>query len=72
MGLFGKWQPVYADVGVPTFPLKGKRPAIKGYDKGKSDQRLRLAAMTAREGLGGAMRGSRGPGSADQVPLARR
>jgi hypothetical protein len=30
-GLFAEWQPRYAEVGVATFPVRGKSPAIKGY-----------------------------------------
>lgn len=31
MGLFAEWQPRYAEVAVPSFPVVGKKPAIKGY-----------------------------------------
>jgi hypothetical protein len=30
-GAFAEWQPRYAEVGVATFPVRGKIPAIKGY-----------------------------------------
>ncbi|MER2509212.1 MAG: bifunctional DNA primase/polymerase [Amaricoccus sp.] len=32
-GLFAKWQPQYADVAIPSFPVIDKRPAIRGYLK---------------------------------------
>lgn len=32
-GLFAEWQPRYADAGIPTFPVRDKRPAVKGYLK---------------------------------------
>ncbi len=32
-GVFATWQPRYADVGIPTFPLEGKIPLIRGYLK---------------------------------------
>ena len=31
MGLFAQWQPRYAEVAVPSFPVRGKQPAVKGY-----------------------------------------
>ena len=31
VGLFAQWQPRYADVAVPSFPVVEKRPAIRGY-----------------------------------------
>ncbi len=30
-GLFAHWQPRYAALGLPTFPVVGKKPAIRGY-----------------------------------------
>lgn len=30
-GLFAEWQPRYADRGIATFPVRNKRPAVKGY-----------------------------------------
>jgi hypothetical protein len=33
LGLFAEWQPRFADVAVPSFPVVGKKPAIKGYLK---------------------------------------
>lgn len=30
-GLFSQWQPRYAEHGIATFPVEGKRPAIRGY-----------------------------------------
>lgn len=31
--VFAEWQPRYAAVGLPTFPVSGKRPLIRGYLK---------------------------------------
>jgi hypothetical protein len=34
MGLFAEWQPRYAEVAVPSFPVgTDKRPSIRGYQK---------------------------------------
>lgn len=33
MGLFAEWQPRYGAHGIATFPVRDKRPAIKGYLK---------------------------------------
>ncbi|MGU3399172.1 bifunctional DNA primase/polymerase [Brucellaceae bacterium D45D] len=33
MGVFADWQPEYAARGVATFPVRDKRPAVKGYLK---------------------------------------
>jgi hypothetical protein len=33
MGLFAEWQPQYASHGIATFPVRGKKPAVKGYLK---------------------------------------
>ena len=33
VGIFAEWQPCYAEAGIATFPVRGKRPAIKGYLK---------------------------------------
>jgi hypothetical protein len=30
-GLFAQWQPRYAALGLPTFPVVGKTPAVRGY-----------------------------------------
>lgn len=30
-GLFAEWQPRYAELGIPTFPVKDKKPAVTGY-----------------------------------------
>jgi hypothetical protein len=32
-GVFGEWQPLYADRGIATFPVIDKRPAVGGYLK---------------------------------------
>lgn len=32
-GLFAEWQPRYAEAGIATFPVRDKRPAVKGYLK---------------------------------------
>ena len=29
--LFSQWQPRYAEHRIPTFPVKDKRPSVKGY-----------------------------------------
>lgn len=31
VGLFGQWQKAYAAAGIATFPVRDKRPAVKGY-----------------------------------------
>jgi Bifunctional DNA primase/polymerase, N-terminal/Primase C terminal 1 (PriCT-1) len=31
--LFAEWQPRYAEHGIPTFPVRDKRPAVRGYLK---------------------------------------
>jgi ribosomal protein L37AE/L43A len=30
-GLFATWQPQYAQIGLATFPVQGKKPAVRGY-----------------------------------------
>lgn len=32
-GLFAEWQPQYAERGIATFPVREKRPAVRGYLK---------------------------------------
>lgn len=32
-GLFAEWQPRYAECGIATFPVREKRPAVRGYLK---------------------------------------
>jgi hypothetical protein len=32
-GLFANWQPRYAECGIATFPVREKRPAVRGYLK---------------------------------------
>jgi hypothetical protein len=32
-GIFAEWQPRYAEAGIPTFPVRNKKPAVKGYLK---------------------------------------
>lgn len=32
-GVFAEWQPRYAEAGIPTFPVRNKKPAIRGYLK---------------------------------------
>jgi hypothetical protein len=44
MGLFAAWQPLYAERGVPSFPVVDKKPAIKGYLKVGLPGSGRLAA----------------------------
>jgi hypothetical protein len=47
MGTFSEWQPLYAERGIATFPVRidadGKRPAVKGYLKLGSGHSRRLA-----------------------------
>lgn len=31
VGIFARWQPKYADHGIATFPVREKRPAVRGY-----------------------------------------
>lgn len=33
MGVFAEWQPQYAERNIATFPVRDKRPAIRGYLK---------------------------------------
>ena len=33
MGVFAEYQPLYATHNIPTFPVQGKKPAVKGYAK---------------------------------------
>jgi hypothetical protein len=42
-GLFARWQPLYAEHGIPTFPVRDKRPAVRGYLKLGSITSTRLA-----------------------------
>src|SRR3546814_13039617 len=32
-GRFAEWQPRYAEAGISTFPVRDKKPAIRGYLK---------------------------------------
>jgi len=32
-GIFAEWQPRYAEAGIPTFPVRDKKPAVRGYLK---------------------------------------
>jgi len=47
MGIFSDWQPLYAERGLITFPVRiddqGKRPSVKGYLKLGSNQSRQLA-----------------------------
>jgi hypothetical protein len=40
-GIFAEWQPRYAEVGIATFPVRDKRPAVRGY--------LRLGSRTSEQ-----------------------
>lgn len=42
-GLFAEWQPRYAERGIPTFPVREKRPAIRGNLKLGSATSAQLA-----------------------------
>ena len=33
MSAFSEWQPRYAALGIPTFPVRNKRPAVRGYSQ---------------------------------------
>ena len=33
MGVFADWQPAYAEAGVATFPMDGKKPRVANYQK---------------------------------------
>lgn len=37
LGVFAEYQPLYATHNIPTFPVQGKRPAVKGYAKAGSN-----------------------------------
>ena len=57
IGKFAEWQPIYADHGVATFPVKldenGKRPAVKNYLKaGKRASREWAQRFTDSNALG--------------------
>src|SRR5215211_4402772 len=57
IGIFAKWQPRYAEHGIPTFPVaiesSGKRPSIKGYLKVGSEVSRQLALrFTANDAFG--------------------
>ena len=41
-GAFVEWQPRYAEVGIATFPVNGKTPAIRGYLRVKPGGSLKL------------------------------
>jgi hypothetical protein len=43
-GLFAEWQPRYAERGIPTFPVREKRPAVRGYLKLGLGTSARLAS----------------------------
>ena len=32
-GLFAEWQPRYAEHRVATFPVEGKRPCVRAWDR---------------------------------------
>lgn len=32
-GVFSSWQPLYAELGIATFPVREKQPAVRGYLK---------------------------------------
>ncbi len=44
MGVFLQWQPLYAEQGVVTFPVKDKKPCIRGWNKvgSKGSEQLAL------------------------------
>ncbi len=59
-GIFAEWQPRYAEAGISTFPVRDKRPAVKGYLKlgSKVSGQLALRFNTA-DSFGFACRRSR-------------
>lgn len=44
VGIFSDWQPRYAEAGIATFPVRDKKPAVKGYLKAglKASNEFRL------------------------------
>lgn len=42
-GVFAEWQPRYAEAGIPTFPVRDKKPAIRGYLKAGPNVSRQLA-----------------------------
>jgi hypothetical protein len=43
LGLFATWQVPYARLGLPTFPVRGKKPAVRGYLRVDVDTSRKLA-----------------------------
>ena len=41
---YGIWAPRYAHIGIPTFPVNGKKPLIRGYASVDTERSLTLAA----------------------------
>jgi Bifunctional DNA primase/polymerase, N-terminal/Primase C terminal 1 (PriCT-1) len=55
-GTFAEWQPRYAERGIPTFPVKNKRPAVRGYLKlGPVRSRDLARRFSAHEAFGFAL-----------------
>ncbi|WP_265570856.1 bifunctional DNA primase/polymerase [Sphingomicrobium nitratireducens] len=48
-GLFSEWQPRYAERGIATFPVRDKRPAVKGYLKVGANASRDFAAKFSNE-----------------------
>jgi len=52
-GIFGQWQPRYAEAGIPTFPVRDKKPAVRGYLKtGPSLSQMLAGKFGNAPGLG--------------------
>jgi Bifunctional DNA primase/polymerase, N-terminal len=57
IGVFSKWQPLYAERGIPTFPLDGesKKPRVTNFSKMGLPASRRIAekpALAAASGIG--------------------
>lgn len=53
VGLFAEWQPRYAERGIATFPVRNKRPAVKGYLKAGMRASQEFASKFPGEGAFG-------------------
>jgi hypothetical protein len=56
IGQFSSWQPRYAEHGIATFPVRGKRPAVRGYlTLGLGASRLLADKFVDANGIGFAL-----------------
>jgi hypothetical protein len=49
-GLFARWQSLYAEQGIPTFPVRDKQPAVRGcqtFSSRNGPPEIATAAPTA-------------------------